>query len=67
MTLPALNFEAPPLHRRPRRVRSAAAFQRQAEDWELCTCPSCIACDPRRREVLIRRRAALKRRFWVED
>lgn len=65
MTIPALDF-AHPTTPRPRH-RTAAEFQRQAEEWELFTCPSCIAADPRRRVILLRRRAAPRTRFWIFD
>lgn len=61
MTIPALDFAAPGT-RRPGH-RTAAAFQRAAADWELCTCPACILLDPERRIILLRRRAALQARF----
>lgn len=62
MTTPALNFAAPGTARPHRTV---AEFQRAAEDWELCTCPSCIRRHPERRIILIRRIAVLKARFCV--
>jgi len=64
MTLPALDFSAPT---RKRAHRTASTFQRQAAEWDLCVCPSCIAARPERKAILLRRRAVVKARFYVEE